>query len=467
MSSAGLDAAQAKMNAAGVSQAAIDVFSHYYGELEVGATGLIAEADIEPLLSPPHCADVDVYPDAAREALARTAIIKLNGGLGTSMGMDRAKSLLAVHDGASFLDLTVRQVQAARRLTGAALPLVLMNSFRTSADTVAALAPYPDIAVPGVALEFLQHKEPKLTADTLEPVSWPADPELEWCPPGHGDIYPAALASGILDQLLAAGMRYAMVSNSDNLGAVPDARIAGWFAASGAPFAVEVCQRTDADRKGGHLARRRRDGRLVVRESAQTSPADMAAFMDPARHAYFNTNTLWWDIRALRDELTARGGVLGLPLIRNLKTVDPADPASPAVVQLETAMAAAVEVFDHAQAIEVDRARFVPVKTTADLLVLRSDVYEFGADGRPHARTQTLPVVDLDPTYYRTIADFDARFAQGVPSLVGAHRFTVRGDWTFGRNVSVRGEASLIAHDAAPHHVADHTVIDGEFVGHS
>ncbi|PKQ19061.1 MAG: UTP--glucose-1-phosphate uridylyltransferase, partial [Actinobacteria bacterium HGW-Actinobacteria-8] len=377
----GLTAAQAKMREAGVSQAAIDVFSHYYGKLEAGATGLILEETIEPLTDPVHLDGVTVDDDAAKAALAKTAIVKLNGGLGTSMGMDRAKSLLPVRGKQTFLDVIVGQVQKGRATTGAPLPLVLMNSFRTRDDSLEALAEHPGLQVDGLPLDFVQNKEPKLLVDGLTPVEWPADPDLEWCPPGHGDIYTAILASGVLDALIDAGFRYASVSNSDNLGAVPNARIAGWFAASGAPYAAELCERTAADRKGGHLAVRKADGQLILRDTAQTAPDEMHFFTDEHHHPFFHTNNLWWDLEQLKAALTERGAVLGLPLIRNTKNVDPADKESPEVFQIETAMGAAIEVFEGATAIVVGRDRFLPVKTTNDLLVLRSDAYELQEDG--------------------------------------------------------------------------------------
>ena len=442
-----LQQAQRKMRDAGVHQRAIDVFSHYYGELASGATGMIAEEDIAPLTGVPRIDAVDISPEQAREALEHTAIIKLNGGLGTSMGMDKAKSLLLVRSGMSFLDIIVGQVRHVRVTYDVALPLLFMNSFRTRQDTLAALADYPDLQVDGLGLDFLQNFEPKLLVDDLTPVSWPADPSLEWCPPGHGDLYTALEVSGVLDRLLEAGYRYASVSNSDNLGSGPDARIAGWFAASGAPYAAEVCRRTPADVKGGYLVRRRSDDRLVLRETAQTREQDMEAAMDIDKHAYFHTNNLWFDLRVLRRTLTEREGVLGLPLIRNRKTVDPTDPASPAVYQIETAMGAAVEVFEGAQAIEVDRSRFRPVKTTNDLLVLRSDVYEVGENFVLIDRAEA-PLVDLDGDYYRTIDDFDARIP-AAPSLVGAEGLTVRGDWTFGPDVTIRGQVELRGDDRA------------------
>ena len=128
----------------------------------------------------------------------------------------------------------------------------------------------------------------------------------------------------------------------------------------------------------------------------------------------------------MREELDRRGGILGLPLIRNVKNLDPADPSTPKVVQIETAMGAAIEVFEDARTIEVGRDRFIPVKTTNDLLVLRSDVYDLGRDfGLDQA--SDVPFVELDPDFYKLVGDFDQRFPQGAPSLRQAHLAQGRG----------------------------------------
>ena len=439
---AGLDLAVAKMRAADVPQAAIDVFSHYYRQLEAGATGVIREDSIEPL--GPEAADGGAPVDeaAARAAFAKTAIIKLNGGLGTSMGLDRAKTLLEARDGRTFLDVIVAQVRHARAAYGVRLPLLFMNSFRTRDDTLAYLDRYPDLAVAGLPLDFLQSAEPKLRADDLTPVSWPADPSLEWCPPGHGDLYPSLWGSGVLRALLDAGFRYASVANGDNLGAAPDAALAGWFAATGAPYAAEVCLRTPNDRKGGHLGVRKSDGRLILRDTAQTAPEEMDFFTDEHRHPYFHANNLWLDLEQVGAVLDERRGVLGLPLIRNEKTVDPSDPSSPAVIQLECAMGAAIEVFEGARAVAVGRDRFLPVKTTNELMLMRSDAYDFGADGRLRAQVSRLPRVSLDSRFYKLVGDFDAR-VRVVPSLREASSLVVDGDWLFDQPGRVVGDVHL------------------------
>lgn len=431
----------AKMRGEHVAEPAIEVFSRFHRLCAQGATGIIPEASIRPLLDPPRLADTRVPDDLADDALSQTVLIKLNGGLGTSMGLARAKTLLPVREGRTFLDIIVDQVRWARRERGVRLPLMFMNSFRTRADTLAHLAHYPDLAVDGLPIDFLQNREPKVRADDLTPVEWPTDPDLEWCPPGHGDVYTALWTSGLLDALLEQGYRYASLANGDNLGAAPDARLAGWFASSGAPYAAEVCTRTANDRKGGHLAVRIRDGRLVLRDSAQTADEDQAVFADEHVHRYFHANNLWLDLDQLRSALVARDGVLGLPLIRNEKTVDPADPTSPTVIQLESAMGAAIEVFDGAQAIAVPRDRFLPVKTTNELMLLRSDVFRLCPDGRlTHAGA--IPEVTLAARYYKLLQDFDAR-VRVVPSLAEAESLTVEGDWVFDSPASVRGELVL------------------------
>jgi UTP--glucose-1-phosphate uridylyltransferase len=451
MSDEGLQQAREKMEKAGVDPVAIDVFSHYYRLVEGGETGMIPESSITTI-EMESLAGLEISEEQGRDALGRTAVIKLNGGLGTSMGMDRAKSLLEVRNGLTFLDIIVRQVLELRRRHDVSLPLILMNSFRTSADTLAALSGYDELPVEGLPLEFLQNKEPKLRADDLTPVSWPADPDLEWCPPGHGDIYTAMRGTGLIDRLLEAGYTQVFVSNSDNLGAVADPRVAGWFAGSGAPFAIEAVRRTASDRKGGHFATRVEDGRIVLRETAQTLEEDKAALADLDRHKYASTNNLWIDLRAIKDALDRHDGILGLALIKNTKTVDPADPSSPEVVQIETAMGAAIEVFDDARTIEVGRDRFVPVKTTNDLLVLRSDCYELGEDYVLDLRAPRVPFVDLDSGHYKLIGDFDARFPDGAPSLRRAESLVVHGDWTFGADVGVRGEA-VLEDEGAPGHI--------------
>lgn len=433
-----------KMSAAGMGAAAIRAFRWNYEALMRQETGMIPEDSISPAENLASLESIASAVPADAGLLSQAVVIKLNGGLGTGMGLQGPKSLLDVRDGINFLDLMVGQIRDLRRLSGAPIRLLLMNSFSTSEGTLAHLQRYAadGLADPS-AVELMQNRIPKIDAATLQPVEWPADRDLEWCPPGHGDLYTSLVGSTWLDRLLDEGVKYAFVSNSDNLGAVLDPLILGYFAASGAPFLMEVTRRTAADRKGGHLARRSHDGRLLLREVAQCPAEDLDAFQDIDRYRYFNTNSLWLSLEQLKEQLAADSGVLPLPMIRNLKTVDPRDKKSPAVFQLEIAMGAAIECFAGSLAIEVPRSRFAPVKTTGDLLALRSDAYEVLENGqvRLHAsRAGVPPVISLSDAYQMV----DSLAALGVPSLLGCDSLRVTGPVCFSPGVVIHGDVHVL-----------------------
>jgi UTP--glucose-1-phosphate uridylyltransferase len=441
---AGLRAAADKMREAGAHAEAVRAFESAYERLTSGQATMLPSSELEPAGDAPALDDLaDVDPG---DVLSQVALVKLNGGLATTMGLQQPKSLMEARGGLSFLDIIVGQTLALRKRYGVELPLVLMDSESTRGPTLQALAAHAEFDDHGLSPDFLQSVIPKLDADTLEPVSWPRAPAMEWVPPGHGDVYGALRRSGMLDALRERGIRYAMLSNADNLGAKVDPRVVAHMTAEGIPFLMEVVQGTEADRKGGHVARRRADGQLVLRETAQTPPEDEESFRDYRRWRYYNTNNLWVDLDVLAQRLDEAGGVLDLPLIVNRKTVDPRDADSTPVIQLESAMGAAIESFPGASLLLVPRTRFAPVKTTDDLLVLRSDVYEMAEDFdiEPVAgRADSLPYVELDKRYYRLIDGFDARFPSGPPSLRDAQRLVVHGDVSFAEGVVVRGAVSL------------------------
>ena len=417
---------ESKMRAGGLGDAAIRAFAHAYETYVSGVPAFLPEIGLEPAGGLPEAGDLPA--GKADEWIASTVVIKLNGGLGTGMGLEKAKSLLEVKDGLSFLDLIARQILHQRQ-AAPGLRFLLMNSFSTSADTREFLRRYPELGRPE-ELEMMQNKVPKILVESGAALEWPENRSMEWCPPGHGDIYAALAGSGWLDKLLAAGVRHAFISNSDNLGATLEPALLRWFAESDAPFLMEVTARTEADKKGGHLAVRRADGRLVLRESAQCPKEDEEAFQDIGRHRYFNTNNLWLRLDMLKEALDASGGMLPLPVMQNFKTADPRDAASPKVVQLETAMGAAIECFAGARAIVVPRTRFAPVKTTADLLCLRSDACRVTPDWRIELREErggVPPVVDLDGKHYKLIDGLEQAFGKAAPSLLGCRKLTVRG----------------------------------------
>jgi UTP--glucose-1-phosphate uridylyltransferase len=425
-----------RMTKENVPKLMIETFKYYYNKLVSGETGMIHESSIKPVDTLP---DSETFDDLVKkkgeDALSKAVMIKLNGGLGTSMGLEKAKSLLTVKEGLTFLDIIAQHAIHSR------VPLILMNSFSTRDDSLNALARYPELQKSGLSLDFLQHKAPKIFQSDYSPAIWKSDPELEWYPPGHGDLYTALVTSGMLDSLLNADFEYAFVSNSDNLGASLDLSILGYFALNNLPFMMECADRTEADKKGGHLAKQK-DGQLILRESAQCPEEDKSKFHDVSRHKYFNTNNLWLNLKVLKSELCKSNNVLELPIIRNSKSVDPRDSKSPAVYQLETAMGSAIALFKNAKAIRVPRIRFAPVKATSDLLAVQSDAYVLTYDYRVvlHPKRKGKAVlVELDTKFYKMIDQLEERFPAGIPSLIDCERFTVKGDMKFGKGTVAKG----------------------------
>ncbi len=434
-------AIEKKMLSAQVARPAIDALERNFQALLRNESGLIPETEILPAIDLPNWEEISSKsPSFDPQLLGQCVVIKLNGGLGTSMGLQAAKSLLKVRSDANFLDIMVRQITHLRESSGNPVRLLLMNSFNTSEDTLHHLQRYASLGLAAASdVELMQNQIPKLDAATLDPVAWPQDPDLEWCPPGHGDLYPALVGSGWLDQLLQAGVKYAFVSNSDNLGAVLEPALLQHFADSGAAFLMEVTRRTAADKKGGHLAVRKSDHQLLLREVAQCPADDLDAFQDIDTHQYFNTNNLWLRLDSLKETLSQHNGVMPLPMIINRKTVDPRDKTSTPVIQLEVAMGAAIECFSSAAAIAVPRSRFAPVKTTADLFALRSDAYLVSDDGRVMLQPQRQgipPNVILDD-HYKLVDSIDSI---GMPSLLDCRTLRISGPVIFSADVIIRGD---------------------------
>ncbi|MDR1861428.1 MAG: UTP--glucose-1-phosphate uridylyltransferase [Candidatus Ancillula sp.] len=352
----------------GAGESFIKVFERNYRLLESEASQFIDESEISGLRELQYAENlVDSAIDESEYML-----VKLNGGLGTTMGLKKAKSLLEAKDGLTFLDVILRQVLSLRSGSDT-FPLVFMNSFNTSADTLDFVNKnYPDFQ--RHPLEFLQHQQPKILKETLAAVEFPTDPKLEWCPPGHGDFYNSFYTSGLLHYFLEHGVKYAFVSNADNLGATFSHTIAKHFENTGATIMLELAEKTADDVKGGHIVFDK-SGKMLLREVAQIRESDMEAALDARVHPYFNTNSIWLNLEQLHAQLADADGVLDLPLIVNTKTVDPKDKTTPECIQLESAIGAGVSALDKTAVVCVPRTRFLPVKRNSDLEVLRSDAF--------------------------------------------------------------------------------------------
>ena len=447
-----------KMRAEALPPVLSDTFSTYYKQVVSGETGLISEKEISPV-DPEEFEDtryLSTFTRAGKNALKHAVRIVLNGGLGTSMGLTRAKSLIEVKQGKAFLDIILGQAENSE------IRLALMNSFSTDADTRAALSKINPLPPP---LIFLQHKFPKILTENLAPATWPKNRDLEWNPPGHGNIYLSLFSSGSLLRLLNDGIKYALITNSDNLGATMDESLLGYFSEKGFPFMMEISERAPADKKGGHIARHT-DGRLILREAAQCPEAELRAFQDIQLYRYFNTNNIWVNLGFLKNFLDQHHTIL-LPLILNPKTLDPRDESSPKVFQIETAMGAAISVFDGATAVIVPKSRLIPVKTTNDLLAVRSDCYLLSDDKglvlNPDRRLDRLKI-NLDPRFYGKIDLFNKRFQHGVPSLVDCESITITGDVYFEENITLKGIVKIKNRQNVAAIIREGTVIENDLV---
>ncbi|KAL2644899.1 hypothetical protein R1flu_012486 [Riccia fluitans] len=389
-----------------------------------------------------------------KSLLDKLAVLKLNGGLGTTMGCTGPKSVIEVRDGLTFLDLIVKQIEHLNSTYGSEVPLVLMNSFNTHEDTLEIVRKYKDSKLE--VLIFNQSQYPRIVADDLMP--WPAKGKTDkagWYPPGHGDVFPALYNSGKLDELISKGKEYVFIANSDNLGAVVDLKILKHLVNNGNEYCMEVTPKTLADVKGGTLISY--EGRVQLLEIAQVADEHVNEFKSIDKFKIFNTNNMWVNLKAIKRLVEA--DALKMEIIPNPKEVDGVK-----VLQLETAAGAAIRFFDKAIGVNVPRSRFLPVKATSDLLLVQSDLYtvEEGSVLRNTARkSPENPSVELGPEF-KKVGNFLQRF-KSIPSIIDLDSLKVVGDVIFGKGIVLKGTVIV---DALKEklEIPDETVIENKKV---
>ncbi|XP_052127304.1 UTP--glucose-1-phosphate uridylyltransferase isoform X1 [Frankliniella occidentalis] len=384
-------------------------------------------------------------PSEARikDMLNKLVVVKLNGGLGTSMGCRGPKSIISVRNDLTFLDLTVQQIEHLNKKYGVNVPLVLMNSFNTDEDTQKIVRKYENLNVEFHT--FNQSCYPRIQKDTFHPICKTPDVKADldaWYPPGHGDFYESFKNSGLLTKFIAQGRQYCFLSNIDNLGATVDTRILDLVLAPGqdAPeFVMEVTDKTKADVKGGTLIQY--ENKLRLLEIAQVPKEHVDDFTSVKTFKFFNTNNLWIKLDVIENVLAQ--GTLNMEIILNPKHLD----SGHDVLQLETAVGAAMKCFSRGIGINVPRSRFLPVKKTSDLLLVMSNLYAMqgGSLGMSPLRMfPTTPLIKLGDKHFNKVKDFLSRFAT-IPDMLELDHLTVSGDVTFGKGVSLKGTVIIIA----------------------
>ncbi|PWN26457.1 putative UTP-glucose-1-phosphate uridylyltransferase [Jaminaea rosea] len=388
--------------------------------------------------------------------LNKLAVLKLNGGLGTTMGCTGPKSVIEVRDGMTFLDLSVRQIEHLNSTHNVNVPFILMNSFNTDDDTARVIQKYANHNVE--ILTFNQSRYPRVSKETNLPTPRSATSDKSnWYPPGHGDLYDAINNCGLLDRLIAAGKEYLFVSNVDNLGATVDLNIFQHMIDTQAEFISEVTDKTKADVKGGTLIDY--EGQVRLLEIAQVPKDHVEDFKSIKKFQIFNCNSLWINLKAIKRVLT--NDELDLEIIVNNKEL----PSGEAVIQLETACAAAIKHFRGAKGVNVPRSRFLPVKACSDLLLIQSDLYslEHGALVMNNQRLfgQT-PVVKLGDTF-KKVSNYQKRF-KSIPNIIELDHLTVSGDVVFGRGVQLRGTVIIVANEGQHITIPEGSVLENKLI---
>lgn len=450
-----------KMSVRGIHHAAADRFMAMLRRIPDGQSGYVALDEAgppDPQLLLDSAAELQRMPELeerGKALLKRVAVIKLNGGRATTMGTLVPKGILKAKDGRSYIEIIIGQLSAYRERWQTEVPLVLMNSFFTHGPTMELVNRH---GVP--VLTFIQSQVPRLVEPSLTPLDSGGDED--WVPPGHGDVYESLKGTGLLDELRGRGCRWAFISNLDNLAACLEPWIVGLIDHHGIDFLLEVTDRTPADKKGGTLVVR--DGHLDLLEIAQVSPEEREAFMDIERFRVFNTNNVWVDLEALDRLLEQRS--LNLPIIQNRKRVGGAS-----VIQLETAMGAAIGSFPRARGLKVGRDRFFPTKKVSDLFVLQSDACILDSLDRLRRnprRPESLPFMPsvlFSPDFVDSPQMMVERFEEpSTVSLLYAASLQVKGPVYFEKDVRIEGDVNIAVADGQNFRIERGTILrDGNY----
>jgi UTP--glucose-1-phosphate uridylyltransferase len=378
--------------------------------------------------------------------LRKLAIMKLNGGLGTTMGLTIPKSAITVKNGKNFLDLVIKQTKYLHKKYDVDIPVILMNSFNTERMTDKIIFRYDGIR------KFSQSMFPRISSETLLPVSGEYGPRGMY-PPGHGDLFYSIKKSGMLDDLLRDGYEYLFVSNIDNLAATVDLKLLEYFAGNNLEFLMEVTNKTRADVKGGTLIEY--DGALRLLEIAQVPSSKKSEFTSVRKFKIFNTNSVWINLKALKERLA--GGTFELDIIENKKML-----GEETVIQLETAIGSAIKFFPSSCGVVVPRSRFLPVKTCSDLFLVESNLFieNNGAlELHPSRIPETCPTVKLLGSNFSKIENYERCF-KGIPDILELDVLTVSGNVMFGKNVTLKGTVVILADENSKICIPDGSVLD-------
>jgi len=406
--------------------------------------------------APSHVLKYETLPHVDKNILNKLAVLKLNGGLGTTMGCVGPKSVIEVREGMTFLDLSVRQIEHLNSEYNVNVPFILMNSFNTDDDTARIIQKYQNHNIN--ILTFNQSRYPRVNRESLLPLPRDATSDKsQWYPPGHGDVFDALHNSGLLDKLIAAGKEYIFVSNVDNLGAVVDLNIFQTMIDTQAEYLMEVTDKTKADVKGGTIIDYQGQVRLL--EVAQVPKEHIDEFKSIKRFSIFNTNNIWMNLKAVKR--VVENDELSLEIIVNNKKTDNGE----AVIQLETAIGAAIKHFRNAVGMNVPRSRFLPVKSCSDLLLIKSGLYNLShgvLTMDPSRQVQGTPVIKLG-RHFTKVTAFESRF-RSIPDISDLDHLTIEGAVVIGKRVKLSGTVIIVATEGNSIEIPDGSILENKLI---
>jgi len=294
---------------------------------------------------------------------SKLAIVKLNGGLGTSMQCTGPKSVITVKNNLTFLEIIINQIRFLNKKYKCNIPLVLMNSTLTTnnEEMKKIINNSSDIDI----LIFHQDNLPRICAKTnklLNNDSFISNTPIS-CPSGTGDFYESLLKSNVYHKLLKRNIEHLFISNIDNLAASADPYILNFLQNNkNIEFNIEVTPKTELDIKGGTFIDYDNKTRLL--EVAMIPKENLEEFYSIEKFKIFNTNNIWIKLNSLINNYE------NMEIFQNFKTIDNTE-----FYQIESVIGSGINCFENISIINVPRNRFLPVKKKNNLEDIRSDKY--------------------------------------------------------------------------------------------
>lgn len=386
-----------------------------------------------------------ISKETKTEMLNKLAVIKLNGGLGTTMGLTGPKSKIEVRDGNNFIDLVIKQIKHFNCKYESSVPLILMNSFNTQKETEKMIKGSKNITIK----TFNQFKYPKISVNTKLPITG----DKSFYPPGHGNLYEVLYQTKLLDELINEGKEYLFISNIDNLSSTIDLNILRILDKGKADFIMEVTDKTTADIKGGTLVKYNDVLRLI--EVAMVPQDHVKEFIK--KFKVFNTNSLWINLKSLKEVVTK----LKLDIIQNRKVVD-----GQTVIQLETAVGSAIQYFKNPIGLKVSRERFSPVKSCSDLFLVESNLYKTDKGTLVRNEKRLIsgnPTVKFIGRNFNNFEKYKKTFLD-IPDIIDLDFLVLSGTISFGRKIVLKGTVVIIAPEGSKIDIPDGTILEDKVV---